>query len=308
MVAFTGTCRVHRAEILQLHGAWEDALEEARHACERFAQGIDEHPPAAAFYQQAGVHRLRGEFAAAEDAYRSASRWGCEPHPGLALLRFAQGRTDTAAAAIRRCRRTRTRFGVRCCLPTSKSCWPTAMSAKRSLPCGISKPLQQPSHAGPVRMAAHARGAVELAEGNPQAAHRSLRAAWQAWEQIEAPYAAARARVLTALACRALGDDEATALELDAARAVFERLQARPDVARIESLTDRTQPERSDDLTVRELHVLRLVATGMTNKAIATKLFLSEKTVDRHVSNLFTKLDVTSRTAATAYAYEHKLI
>ena len=151
-------------------------------------------------------------------------------------------------------------------------------------------------------------GEAQLALRDLEAVAATFRTAWQAWEQIEAPYAAARARVLTALACRALGDDEGTALELDAARAVFERLEARPDVARIESLTDRTQPERSDDLTVRELHVLRLVATGMTNKAIATKLFLSEKTVDRHVSNLFTKLDVTSRTAATAYAYEHKLI
>ena len=311
MVAFTGTCRVHRAEILQLHGAWEDALEEARHACERFAQGIDQHPPAAAFYQQAEVHRLRGEFAAAEDAYRSASRWGCEPHPGLALLRFAQGRTDTAAAAIRRVaddtthplRRTRV-LPAYIEIMLAAGDVGEAQLALRDLEA-VAATFRTPVLCA---MAAHARGAVELAEGNPQAAHRSLRAAWQAWEQIEAPYSAARARVLTALACRALGDDEGTALELDAARAVFERLEARPDVARIESLTDPTQPERSDGLTVRELHVLRLVATGMTNKAIATKLFLSEKTVDRHVSNLFTKLDVTSRTAATAYAYEHKLI
>ena len=158
-------------------------------------------------------------------------------------------------------------------------------------------------------LAAHARGAVELAEGDASAALGSLRQAWQVWQRVEAPYAVARVRVLVGLACRALGDDDGGRLELDAARAVFERLGAAPDLARIDSLTRGAAPSgRPHGLTPRELQVLRLVATRKTNKAIAAELFVSEKTVDRHVSNIFTKLDVPSRAAATAYAYEHKLI
>ena len=157
-------------------------------------------------------------------------------------------------------------------------------------------------------MAAHARGAVELAEGDAHAALGSLRRAFEVWQQIEAPYEAARVRVLVGLACRALGDDDGGGLELDAARAVFEQLGAAPDLARIDALTRGAPSGHPHGLTPRELQVLRLVAAGKTNKAIAAELFLSEKTIDRHVSNIFTKLDVPSRAAATAYAYEHKLI
>ena len=157
-------------------------------------------------------------------------------------------------------------------------------------------------------MAAHARGAVELAEGDAHAALGSLRRAFEVWQQIEAPYAAARVRVLIGLACRALGDDDGGGLELEAARAVFEQLGAAPDLARIDSLIRGAPSDRPHGLTPRELQVLRLVAAGKTNKAIAAELFLSEKTVDRHVSNIFAKLDVPSRAAATAFAYRHKLI
>jgi DNA-binding CsgD family transcriptional regulator len=157
-------------------------------------------------------------------------------------------------------------------------------------------------------MAAHARGAVELADGDASAALGSLRQAWQVWQQIEAPYAAARVRVLIGLACRTLGDDEGAGLELDAARAVFEQLGAAPDLASIDSLIRGAFSGRPHGLTPRELQVLRLVAAGKTNKAIAAELFLSEKTVDRHVSNILTKLDVPSRAAATAHAYQHELI
>jgi DNA-binding CsgD family transcriptional regulator len=157
-------------------------------------------------------------------------------------------------------------------------------------------------------LAAHARGAVELAEGDASAALGSLRQAWQVWQQIEAPYVAARVRVLIGLACRALGDDDGGGLELDAARAVFDQLGAAPDLARIDALAQGVPPGHPHGLTPRELQVLRLVATGKTNKAIAAELFVSEKTIDRHVSNIFIKLDVPSRTAATAYAYEHKLV
>ena len=202
MIAFTGTCLVHRAEIMQLHGAWRDAIEEARRACERYTQGTEQQPPAAAFYQQAEVHRLRGEFRAADGAYRNASQRGYEPQPGLALLRMAQGRTDLAAAAIRRVESAttdqlqRTRL-----LPAYVEIMlavgdiEDARGACREL-ANISESFDTGVLGA---MAAHARGAVELAEGDAQAALGSLRRAFEAWQQIEAPYEAARVRVLVGM-------------------------------------------------------------------------------------------------------------
>jgi DNA-binding CsgD family transcriptional regulator len=157
-------------------------------------------------------------------------------------------------------------------------------------------------------LVAQALGAVELTAGDARAALTALRRAGHAWEELEAPYVAARVRELMGLACRALGDDDSAALELDAARGVFAQLGAAPDLARIDALTLRTASDDSHRLTARELQVLRLVAAGATNRAIAAELVLSERTVDRHVSNIFTKLGVSSRAAATAYAYQHQLV
>jgi DNA-binding CsgD family transcriptional regulator len=310
MVAFTGVCRVHRAEIMQLHGDWREAIEEARRACER-CQGTNQQAAAPAFYQQAEVHRLRGEFAVAADSYRSASQLGWEPQPGLALLRLAQGRTDAAATAIRRVvSATKDRLQRTRLLPA----YIEIMLAVGDIPeaRGACRELEEIAKSFDTdvlgAMAAHARGAVELAEDDAQAALGSLRRAWQVWQQIEAPYMAARVRVLMGLTCRALGDDEGAGLELDAARAVFEQLGAAPDLARIDSLTQGAEAGHRGGLTPRELQVLRLVSAGKTNKAIAVELSLSEKTVDRHLSNILTKLNVPSRAAATSYAYKHKLI
>lgn len=120
------------------------------------------------------------------------------------------------------------------------------------------------------------------------------------------PYEEARARLQVGLACRALGDTDAADLEIGAARTTFERLAARPDLARLDRLTAEGRPD-AGVLTAREREVLRLVATGRTNRDIASVLVISEHTVGRHLQNIFAKLGLSSRAAATAYAYEHDL-
>jgi DNA-binding CsgD family transcriptional regulator len=310
MVAFTGTCMVHRAEIMQLHGAWPNALEEARRAGERCARAMNRAAAAQARYRQGEVHRLRGEVAAAEEAYQDASRGGGEPQPGLALLRLAQADIAAAGASIRRAvgeaSEPSKRVGllpayVEIMLATGDI--QEARNASREL--GEISATFQSSMLG--AMVAHARGAVDLADGDFRAALVALRHAQQIWQELEVPYEAARVRVLLGLACRALGDDDTAALELEAAREAFADLGAAPDLARVDALTRRASPISAHGLTPRELEVLRLIAAGKTNKAIAAELVLSERTVERHVSNIFTKLGLSSRAAATAYAYEHRL-
>jgi ATP/maltotriose-dependent transcriptional regulator MalT len=309
MVAFSGICLVHRAEILQFQGAWPDALREACRACER-AERAERKPPGGALYQQAEIHRLCGEFEKAEDAYRAASDLGHEPQPGLALLRLVQGRTDAAAAAIKRLTgATNDRLRRARLLPAHVDIMLAtgdlvdARGARDEL-----RALAQAFDTDVLRaVVAQADGGIALAEGHPHAALDPLRHAFELWMRLEAPYEAARVRVLIGRACRALGDEEAAALEHQAARAVFERLEARPDLARLDSPIPFAEQPSRHRLTRRELDVLRLVANGRTNKEIADTLCLSERTIDRHVSNILGKLDVPSRAAATAYAYHHKL-
>jgi DNA-binding CsgD family transcriptional regulator len=306
MVAFTGVCSVHRSEILQLQGAWQDALAEVCQVCER-ARGADRLPPAAAHYQQGEIHRLRGEYAKAEDAYRAASALGFEPQPGLALLRLAQGRNRAACTATRRVTAAMTdpvrRAGL---LPAhleimlASGDLEEARRARDEL-----HELAQALDADVLRaVVAQADGGMAIAEGRPHDALEFLHSAFDLWKRIDAPYEAARVRVLVGYACRAVGDHEAAALEFDAARAAFVRLGAQPDLDRLDAPVPRAW---QSPLTARELHVLRLVATGCTNKQIAAELSVSERTIDRHVTNILTKLDVRSRAAATACAYDRQL-
>jgi ATP/maltotriose-dependent transcriptional regulator MalT len=265
-----------------------------------------------ALYEQAEQHRLRGEHAQAERAYSEAGQIGRDPQPGLALLRLGQGRVDTAVSTIRRVldepgsweqrRADVLAAGVEIMLAAEDVDAARAQADELgAIAAGIDAPQLQ-------AMAASAAGAVLLAEGDSRAALGVLRRAASTWHELRAPYEEARLRVLVGQACRAVGDDDTAAIELAAARAVFVRLGAGPDVARVDRLSPRQQMAAVGGLTERERQVLALLATGTTNKAIASELVISEKTVARHVSNIFTKLGVSSRAAATAYAYQHGLV
>lgn len=311
LVLYRGLCLLHRAEIMQLRGEWPDAMAELDGVLGRLANPVGSPELGAAFYFRGDLHRLRGDFEDAAQAYRQANELGREPQPGLALLRLAQGRVEAAMAAIRRVLEeardpiSRSRVlgpYVEIALAAGDVQAARAAAEELSAIAGdVDSPLLQ-------AVAEYATGTVLLAENEPQDALVLLRHAWMGWRALEAPYEAARARVPIALACRALGDDEGAEMELDAARSVFEGLAAAPSVGRVVELSRIGAPRAAGGLTAREIEVLSLVATGKTNRAIATELVISEKTVASHVSHIFTKLDLTSRAAATAYAYEHDLV
>ena len=316
LVPYTGWCQVHRAEIMELRGTWAEALDAATLAYERSLLSTDQATGGAARYLLGDVHRLRGDLELAEEAYREANRLGNEPQPGLALLRLAQGQLDAAASTVRRVLDERADPASRARVLAA---YVEIMLACGDLPAAQAAVDELDRVAALFRSpflaasAAQWAGAVRLADGDAGAALPLLRRGWSGWRNLEVPYEAARCRVAIALACRALGDEDAAQMELDAARWAFAQLAAEQDLARVEALVDPAQPSDAGTparhgLTAREVEVLRLVASGRTNRAIAADLFLSEKTVARHLSNIFTKLGLPSRAAATAFAYQHGLL
>ncbi|KRE80700.1 helix-turn-helix transcriptional regulator [Arthrobacter sp. Soil762] len=311
MVPYQGNCQIHRARIMQFQGAWPDAFDAAQDAYRRLVGPLTRPGIGAALYQLAELHRLRGQFTEAKDTYLQASRWVRDPQPGLALLLLTQGRTEAAVAAIRRSlaetasppERSRLLGGaVEIMLASADLSGARAAAEELGARAGALGSLWLNAET------AQWEGALLLAEQEYAAALGAARQAWSAWQQLDAPYESARTRVLMGRAYRGLGDGHSAELEFDAARWAFLHLGAGPDAANVDRYSNRRQAIRANPLTVRETQVLLLVASGKSNREIAAELFLSEKTVAHHASNIFTKLDLTSRAAATAYAYEHGLI
>ena len=310
--AFTGACMVSRSEILELAGQWPEALEEAQRAAKDLLKAFGARATGEALYRQAEIHRLRGELSEAEQRYGEASQNGRDPQPGLALLRLAQGRSEVAVQAMRRALAAASQPLARAkLLPSLVDVLLAAgeVEEARAAAAELSSIAATFGAEALGALAARAQGAVELVSGDAAAAVTPLRSSFEALQQLGAPYLAAQARALLACAYQALDDEDGARLELAAARRVFQQLGAVTDLHGIDTRSARASGKPSvAGLSARELEVLRLVASGKTNKLIAAGLCLSEKTVDRHVSNILAKLNVPSRSAATAFAYENKLV
>lgn len=307
LVPFTGQCAVHRAQVLRAHGDFPLALTELARARERYA--ANGSPPATglALYEQGEIQRIQGEYAAAEAAFAQARTHGHEAQPGLSLLWLARGRTAAAAASMRRLMNeahdpvTRAQLlpaAIEVLLADGDS------DAARVAAEELRETADSFACDGLSARAAYAVGIVALDAGDAAGALGPLRRAWKIWIDRGGRFEAARARVRIGLAYRALGDEDSAQSELTVAQRAFVELGARPSQHEVERLLAHDLP---DGLTAREVEVLRLVAQGRSNPQIASVLFLSQKTVQRHLSNIFTKIGVTSRTAAGVYASEHDL-
>jgi ATP/maltotriose-dependent transcriptional regulator MalT len=305
---YPGMCRVRRAGVLHLRGAWSEAEVEARRAC---GELLEMNPRVAAegFYEIGEIRERTGDLVGAEEAFRRASELGREPQPGLALVRLAQGNLNAATAAIRGAltQESSNRLGRAKLLPAQVEIAiaaddletaQTAVDELEEIAGDYGSPALEAA-------AASARGALQLAQNDATGALRTLRRAWQLWQALDCPFEAASARRLLGLACRKGGDEDGAELALSAALTAFEGLGAAREAASTAKLLRGGRPA---GLTEREVEVLRLVAAGKSNRDIADELFISVKTVARHLSNIFFKLGVSSRSAATAFAYTHGIV
>jgi ATP/maltotriose-dependent transcriptional regulator MalT len=306
---YPGLCRLHRCEVQSLRGEWSAAEQGAVRAAEELAP-FGDYLIADGQYLAGEIRRRRGDFAGAEDAFRRAHQYGRDPQPGLALLRLAQGDVDGAAAALRHALTGGAAGPLRRGRLLAAHVQAELRLAKLDSAAGSAEELAELADGSGAlllrAMAAAAQGSVLLARGDIEAALPLLRDACTICRELSCPYEAAETQVLLGQAARTVGDEETARLELAAARAAFERLDAAPDVERVDALLAWDTPTPRG-LTAREVEVLRLVAHGRSNREIGAELFISEHTVARHLSNIFRKLEVTSRSAATSFAYEHHL-
>lgn len=308
LVPFTGQCAVHRGQILRLRGAFAEALEEFDRACRRYAALNSQIAAGLAMSERGDVLRIRGDLVSAETSYDQASGFGYEPQPGLAMLWLARGRTPAALAAIRRLlaetpdpvHRSRL-LPAAVEILVAGECLDEAERA-----CGELTEIAAAFGCSGLRaMAAYSAGLVALAGGDPERALPQARLATQLWGDLQAPYEVARGRVLVGRAFRGMGDEDSATAELAAALQTFGEVGAVGGREEAGRLLNRPTV---GGLTPREVEVLRLVAAGNSNTSIAQQLVLSEKTVARHLSNIFTKFGVPSRTAAVAQARERDLL
>ena len=306
--AYFGNCRIYRAYLMCLSGSWRDALDEVAFVCDDLSGNYGQLVAGHAHYQLAEIHRLLGN-PEAEASYRRAAELGGPTQPGLSLLRLSQGEMDKALPGIRRALAETSGQLERLDLLTAAVTIMLAdgdIDAARQATAELAGIAAVYTTPGVQAELAAARGAVALSDGDPATALPLLRSAARSWREIDAPHAVARVSVLIGLACRGVGDEDAAEVELTSARSTFARLGARPDVHRVEELL---HPTRAlGPFSAREIEVLKLVTAGMTNHAIAAELFVSERTVHRHISNIFDKLGVHSRTAAASYAIQHHLV
>lgn len=311
LIPYRGECLVRRSEIMQMHGAWSKGTEEASRATEFLTKSISVPATGAAFYQLGEMHRLKGEYAKAEEAYHHAVKWGRQIDPGLSLLRAAQGQTETAKKSIEitlnEAKDLKSRFRL---LPAYieimlKTGHVRKAEAAADELAAIANDLKVPIVSAWV---AKNHGMVHLYKSECEAAVAELRNAYTVFTQLNVPYELARVRTLLGKAYQSLGDADRAIMEYEAAKSVFHQLGAAPDIAVVDALLKENHSPIHHGLSRRELEVLSHIARGMTNKAIAGALFISERTVERHVSNIFIKLNVSSRSAITAYAYQHQLV
>ncbi len=308
LVRYRGECLLYRAEVLQMRGKWDEAARDAQDACELL---MSRPAAGAAFYRLGEIHRLRGEFEKAEAAYMQANERGRKPQPGLSLLRLAQGEIDAAAASIRSVLLdTRTQAARARMLAAAVDILLAAgdLENARAAATELSTIASAIGASLLNAASAQATGAVLLAEGDVAGAATLLCQASEIWRELGMPYEEAHTCLLMAGVCERRGDHEGRRLDVEAARRLFKQLNAEFCLARIGEQPKRATSEPVGSLSEREAQVLRLLASGKTNRAIAEELFISEKTVARHVSNIFDKLGVSSRSAATAWAYQRNLI
>lgn len=305
---YPGICRLHVVELATLRGTWEAATVMARKACEE----LTSHDPryaGDAYYLSGELHRMAGELDLAEEAFARAHQLGRVPQPGLARVRLAEGRSAAAVrglqselesdpwAPMRRIELLGALAEAHLAADDVDAATAAAEEMRRIAgACGS-------DYLG--ALATMTEADVLLARRDGVAACRRAGAAAAQFRALGLPYDEARARVLRGAAARLVADDDTARLEFAAAREAFRRLGADPDARRVTALIGEAP---ASGLSSRELDVLRLVARGGTNKEIAAELFVSEHTVARHLSNIYTKLGVTSRSAATAFGYEHELI